>query len=348
MPGCKHCGKEIGTETVCPFCGAAQSEKPQGVATMPAQPPVYSPPPRTAPADVQYTPDQGGFVAKGLGFVIMGLLIVLMLGIGAAGRMFFSPINARNIAMQLFSMLPFAAGFILTCRAAGPDFSLAGLASLGGCVFAVTHSIVLAIIACIVAGAFSGLLIAVLRAPAVITSLMLIPLYVGICLLVTQGMPEPLESSVPPWVLLLVVGLVVFGLGVLYNALTPIGLPAAQRKWTKSLAAFLAYPVAGAMAGVSSILIMYRIQAFAPSFGGWSLVPTLVFIWAVVYSSRALDNRIAPVLYGALGLWLWTALGNALSILSFSPYAQYIVQTIITLPMVIVAVLANPKALREL
>jgi ribose/xylose/arabinose/galactoside ABC-type transport system permease subunit len=57
----------------------------------------------------------------------------------------------------------------------------------------------------------------------------------------------------------------------------------------------------------------------------------------VVYSSRALDNRIAPVLFSLVPAWVWALLSNGLNLLSVNVYTQYIITSAITLVFVVLA-----------
>ena len=57
-----------------------------------------------------------------------------------------------------------------------------------------------------------------------------------------------------------------------------------------------AYVGSAAIAVLAGFFLLLRVGAGMPTIGVNSELPTLL-IFAVVYSSRALDNRIAPVLF---------------------------------------------------
>ena len=278
------------------------------------------------------------------------VLLVMLVLLVAGGGNFFDPLNFRNIFQQTMTLVPMAVGVVLTVRARGLDFSLAFVVTLTGFVWSASGSPVLALFAAVAAGALNGLLIAVLRLPSVMVSLVVSALIRGIALMGTDAMPVMMEITVESHIpLALVLALLALAGGFVYNCFTPLGKPAAQRAQSKGTAfQFLAYPLAALLAGFTGILMVMRMRAFAPTMAGDFYFVPLVLIWAAVSSTKLADNRFVPVLYGAVVIGLYSILSNLFNLLGVDAYIQMLANSLLTLFFLVGAGFARlPAAKRD-
>jgi ribose transport system permease protein len=319
---------------------------------MPTSPPPPQPAPRayeTASA-VPVAPlsaGKGNFLNTGLGFVLIGVLLIAAQAVAFISPMFF---NLQNLGNLFISFIPSAAiGFaaVLSSRAKGPDLSIGSVAGLTSVIVALnavgSGSLITGLLIALIVGAGIGLINGVctvyLRIPAVIITTVtgLLSYFIGI--LITEGQTItpgfPRYDDITGFAFLLL--LVTFAIAFLLILFTRLGQPSYKRDKDARPISFMFAYVGSAVIGVlAGFFLMLRLGAGMPGIGTNSEL-LILFVFAVVYSTRALDNRIAPVLFAMVPAWIWTLLSNGLNLLNVSSFTHYIVTAAITLVFVVLA-----------
>jgi ribose/xylose/arabinose/galactoside ABC-type transport system permease subunit len=387
MKYCTQCGKSLHDDAVfCTSCGAKLETVPAFASPPPAyapppvaptpvipetpiepekvpaafetpamQPPSPLPPIQPIPQAYEAAPTmparkaRGGasFLNTGLGFILIGILLIAAQGLAFISPMFF---NLQNMENLFLSFIPFAAiGFaaVLSSRAMGPDLSIGSVTGLSAVIVALNSAsngslitgLIIALVVGVVIGFVNGVCTVYLRIPAVIVTLItgFIAYFAGI--MITQG--QPIMPGISHYDslagLAFILLLVTFAIAFLLVLFTRLGKPTYKRdKDAQPISFMFAYAGSAAIAVLAGFFLMLRMGAGMPTMGVNSELPTL-FIFAVVYSSRALDNRIAPVLFSLVPAWVWALLSNSLNLLNVNSYTQLIVTSAITLVFVVLA-----------
>lgn len=347
MIRCVVCGRENEAQVAyCPQCGTALGGQP---AVMEAQAATME-----AKPSVMETPRAGSnpFAEKYLALVILGAMLFITLFMGILSPVFFSLQNIRNIFLQTAVLGILAAGVALVSRAKGPDVSLGALMALGAYVAVSQTSLVTgiltAMLVCALAGAVSGALSVFVGIPSILATLFVGAMIQPMLFIASDGqmiLASP-QAQVNPAVftLLWLLALAVCFLLILF---TPLGKPMAQRteKEKKRPLYFASFVIAGAMAGLAGVLMLWRIQTFTPTLGNRYEV-LLLIIWAAVNGSSLFDNRFAPALIATAVAWLYQSMSNSMVILNISPYFQVIMQNIL-LAVMLIPMLLRWKRRRE-
>jgi ribose transport system permease protein len=196
----------------------------------------------------------------------------------------------------------------------------------------------------------NGLFSAYFRVPAVIITIITGALAYSVSLLVSQGSPimgpfPTLEDMPSAAFLLIFLTLIIAFLLVL---LTPLGQPKHKRERTARPVSYMfAYISSSVIAVFAGFFMMLRLGAAVPTLGtGYEI--NILFIFAVVYSSRALDNRIAPVLFSIIPAWILCVLTNVLSLMAYPFYVQSLINGALTLVFGILAFICRNEKQTEM
>ena len=347
MTYCSKCGKPLqqSDANFCTSCGVRLAPAPAYAPPPPAYaPPVYTPPP-PAPAPPMAA-DRATFRNTGLGFVLIGILLVAALGLAFFSPMFFSIGNLENLfwSFVTYAIIGFAA--VLSSRAKGPDLSVGYVAGLTSVIVALNAAdsgslltgLVIALVVGAAVGFVNGVCSVYLRISAVIVTLItgFFAYFTG--MLISQGYPITpgfSRDNITGIAFLLLI--VTFAVAFLLVLFTRLGQPSFKRDKEARLISFIfAYVGSAVIAVLAGLFLTLRLGVGMPTIGTHKELPIL-FIFAVVYSSRALDNRIAPVLFSLVPAWVWALLSNGLALLSVDVYTQNLITAAITLVFMVLA-----------
>jgi ribose/xylose/arabinose/galactoside ABC-type transport system permease subunit len=304
--------------------------------------------PQTESGAPQISPkNRWTFVENIPGLIAVSLMLLSVLALGASSLSFYSATNFRSIFLQFIPMLPLVIGFTLTCRAAGPDFSLLGIFSLGAYLYAVTNSILIALISAVALGALTAAVVVLLRGPAIIVSIVIGHIIISLTSFVRNPIRVEMRGSPLIQTLSIVIGLLCFLGGGAYIAFTRLGIPLTRRPKDGGggkLILFLAYPMASCMAALTGIFVVTRMGDYYPSLGGWYYLPTALLIWCAVHASRLFDNRWMPVLCATVVFFMSNMLSNAMMMLGITPQINNILGSLFIILLLIAAILAHRKS----
>lgn len=382
MKYCTQCGKALPDDTAfCISCGAQVSAAPAEPDVTPPQPEPYSPPvsayePPIAPAyeappapayeaplapayeapyiapPARRSKSGATFRNTGLGFILIGVVLIVAQGMGMASPSFLTAVNIRVLFTQFFMTASVGFAIVLSARAKGPDLSIGAVLGLSATIIAsltlsagsVYTGLLVALIASAVIGLINGVCAVYMRVPAVIITIVTGVVASGVSLLITQGFPIMVQfpASLPETaegflgIALILLGLS-FAIAFLLVLFTRLGQPTYKRDKTARPVSFMfAYVASAVIAALAGFIILLRLHAAQPYIGsGYEM--DILFIFAVIYSSRALDNRIAPVLFSMVPAWAWCVLSNALLLLEVPIYVQTLVTGGLTLIFVVLA-----------
>lgn len=349
MAYCTQCGKALPDDSVfCSSCGVR--------VTSAAAPPLSDPPPSyTAAYNVPQPSRQSSgvrFLNTGLGFVLPAVLFIITLLIGSLTPNFFLVQNLSNVFLQYVTLAAIAFACVLCIRAKGPDLSLGAVMGLSGVIAALVMQsggswlagLLMAVAAAAVIGAVNGTVNALIRIRSVVLTILIsaaVTLAVSfgvrrIAFALTAGVPIqaglPHISPALPAVILLLITLI---LAFFLNFGTNLGLPVYQSKRSVGLC-IAAYTASSVIAALAGFYLLLRIQVAVPTIGmGHEMY--ILFVFACLISSRALDNRVAPVVYAMLPALIWCLLTNVLNLLAFPFYTQNLVFDGITLASLAIA-----------
>lgn len=320
------------------------------------KPPEESPARKPAATKVQKTKPKKAytFLNTGLGLMITGALLLAAVCAGLFTPGFFSLQSLENLLRPfgVFALAAIAAA--VSTRAKGPDLSIGaviGTASVVAALF-VSHGVALsyatgytlAIFAAF--GLINGMLTAYLKIPALILTFITGLIARAIVLLITNGqmvfaspyLPQALDHT-----LILIFVAAAFVTAFLLVAITRLGVPTYKREGTGgSMSSMLAYTASAVLSAMAGILLLMRLRL------GSAVMGTnddffVIFVYAVLISSRALDNRFAPVLFSLVPAALWTLQSSLLPLFYFNTYAQTIIGVGLSLAMLVLAYVCRFK-----
>ncbi len=340
MMYCTQCGKELPENTAfCTACGArmmpAVGASPTHTpAFIPPQAPAYIEPASYAPVPL---PMKSGltFRNSGLGLVLIGILLIVVHIIAFSLPMFANINNIINIFRQFAVLAAIGFAVVLSMRAKGPDLSIGSVmglsailtASFGLSTGSIWAGLLIALIITAFIGLVNGVFSVYFRVPAVIITIITGALSYSIGLLITEGSPImgpfPTLNDIPAAGLLLL--FITFIIAFLLVLLTPLGLPKHRRdKSARPLSFIFGYVASSVIAAFAGLFMVLRLSAAMPTLGaGYEVY--ILFIFAVVYSIRAFDNGVAPVLFSIVPAWILCVLTNVLSLMSFPFYVQSLI-----------------------
>ena len=288
------------------------------------------------------------FLNTGLGLVATG---VLLLAAGCAGLFipnFYSLQSLENLLPQfgVFALAAIAAA--VSVRAKGLDLSIGaviGTASVVAALFVsqgfmLSYAIgyTLAIFAAF--GLINGMLTAYLKVPAVILTFVTGLIARAIVLLITNGQmvfASPYLPTALDHTLILSFVSAALVCAFVLVAVTQLGTPTHKRKGALGgVSGMLAYMASAVFAAMAGILLLLRLR-LGSAVMGTNDEFFIILVYAVLASSRALDNRIAPVLFSLVPAVIWTLQSALLPQFYFNTYAQTIFGIGVSLVMLILA-----------
>ena len=229
MEYCVKCGTSLPENMAfCVACGTR-------VAPLPASP--FITPVRTEKS-------ANTFLNTGLGFVLMGALLLLIIGTGLFLSNFYDSRNLINVFRQfaVFASISFSAA--LTVRAKGPDLSIGSVVGLSAVLIAwfsvmtgsVYTRLIIALIISSIIGLINGVCAVYLRVPAIVISIVTGSIATGIGYLLSNG--QPIMGSFTDFAVLTVGGVplgalillcITFIPAFLLVLLTRLGIPTYKR-----------------------------------------------------------------------------------------------------------------------
>lgn len=304
---CQNCGKKLAdNEAVCQQCGCPAKQNAEiefaGSVSNTMQP--------------AYKERKS---LNGLLVNVLQLLIIMIVG-AIISNQFLSPQNMGNVFVQFAALAPLAISVLITYTHKGPDLSVAAIACLAGCVFAVmngsTAGVLLALCLGCAFGALNGLFVSILRLPGLIVTIVSAALIRGIAYLVTEGSPIELMAennmrtglAVPAVVVLAIA----VGTGLIY-----LFFSAKTGNGQTKLKPFLAYVISGGLGVACGIFTTLRMNAGIPTaLQGMEIF--IIFVAAMVYSTPGLKGNPLQALVAVLPVFVWCALNNYFTLIGLN------------------------------
>jgi len=332
MTDCTHCGSELPEDAFfCTACGAAVLHASVAGATAPENAPPSSHIPSPLPTNNGLT-----FRNSGIGLVLTGMLLIAVhIFAFSSSPMFAHFTNIVNLFRQFAVASAIGFAVVLSMRAKGPDLSVGSvmglsaviISSIGLSTGSVWIGLLVALVVSAVIGLINGVFSVYFRVPAVIITIITGALAYSISLLLSQGKyitgSYPSLEDVPAASLLLII--ITFIIAFLLVLLTPLGLPKHKREKNLRPVSFMFAYVASAINAVfAGFFLVLRLHGAQAGLGtGYEV--NVLFIFAVVYSSRVLDNRVAPVIFSVIPAWILCVLTNTIMLLSYPMYVQSLI-----------------------
>ena len=353
MTYCTQCGKPLqqADANFCNSCGARLTPAPAYASPQPAYaPPAYAPPP-SAPA-APLTTERANFRNTGMGFLLPAALLIIVLLTGMVNPLFLVDVNLGNILMQwaVYAAIAFAA--VLPARANGPDLSIGSVIGLSAVIIGQVvqagetwlSGLLLALLAAAIVGTVNGVINAVVRVRSILLTVLISAAVTGavsfivrrIALGLTDGYPVMTDiPGISPGLAAFILLLISFALAFCLNIGTRLGSPVYKTSRSIGLC-IAAYAVSAVVAALAGIYFVIRVRAVIPTIGS-GYEAFILFVFACVISSRALDNRFAPVLYALLPALSWAVLQNVLILNMIGLPYQIIAEWILAAAMLLIA-----------
>ncbi|MBT3318513.1 MAG: zinc-ribbon domain-containing protein [Clostridia bacterium] len=353
--------------------------KPQSEAA--PVPPIYAPAEYTpgsdtpfpdAPAQAQTvgyrneTPPQkttNVFVGGVLGLVVFAALFCVVIIVGLFSRNFLSPTNLSNVFTQFLMFGALACGVAMTSRAKGPDLSMGAVFALTGVIIASIGGswiigVAIALLVCASIGAINGVLIVFLRIPSLVATVVIAAILRGVVYVITNGREIMIGSELKTLARIEVAGLqivplaifaVAFVAALLVILFSRLGKPLSKRevKDNRSASYFVAYLLSSIIAFLVGVYFMSRLGAAVP-IAGIRYEIFILLCFAVITSSRFLDNRGIPAVFAAAVALFYVLLSNVFMIIGISPHWLAIAYACIALAFVIISYIARKDSLKGL
>lgn len=280
------------------------------------------------------------FLNTGLGLILIFALLSTVAILGAATPMFFDYMNLMNVIKQCGIYALVAMAVVLSMRAKGIDLSIGPMMGMSAAIIAqsmlmgspLLNGVLLAAAAALILGLINGFAASFLKAPAVIVTLVSGIVVSGVSMALTQGQilavsfsgrVQAYAGESPVGVLALLGAVFVFT--YLYNLLSRIGRPMFERKKQRLLISnIFAYVASAGIAAAAGFVLLVRLQTAMPALGmGYEAY--IVFVFALLMASRALDNRYVPVLIALVPAVIWGVLTNIFALWGVITYYQPVV-----------------------
>ncbi len=256
------------------------------------------------------------FQNTGLGLVVAALLLAA----SAAGFYFSAGFNLpiMHKVLDVFGVYALVAfSVVLTMRAKGPDLSAGAVVSASAVICglllsrfgSVLSAVLLTVLICTVFGLVNGALASFLKLPSVLLTFLTGLTGRAVISMLTAGAlaRKPAPVVILPYGTLILIGAVLLP-AFLIVLLSPLGIPR-YKKETKSARSIvmLVYMLSALFASLAGILLlMSEKMGDAGLAGSLNSEFFIVFVFAMLVSSRALDNRLAPVLFALVPALIWT------------------------------------------
>ncbi len=351
MAYCTRCGKKLFEGSVfCYSCGAKAA---------PATLPPYSPP-NNRPVYREPQPPRKSsgatFLNTGLGFVLIGVLLIAVQVLFFSTPMAISQGNIRNVFLHFALLVSLAFGSVLAVRAKGPDLSIGAVTALSGIIISLVVQsggswfvgLLLAIVAAAAIGAVNGLINALMPVQSAGLSVFISAVVTFVASFVVRQLAGALSGGsrtavdlpamelVLPFMILLLVS---FILAFFLNFGTKLGTPVYSNKRPVGLC-IGAYITSAVIAALVGFCFLIRLRVASPTMGsGYEIY--ILFVFACIMSSRALDNRAAPVLFALMPAVIWSLLNNAFLLQGLPTYSQDIIFIILTVIILAAAFISH-------
>ncbi len=303
------------------------------------------------------------FLNTWLGLILIFTLLGATAILGVVTPMFFEYANLMNVIKQCGIFALIAMAVVLSMRARGIDLSIGPMMGMSAAIIAQTmlmgspllNGVLLAAAAALVLGLINGFAAAFLKIPAVILTLVSGIVVGGVNMALTQGQILAVTFSArvqaygvesPIGVLALLGAVFVFVF--LYNLLSRTGRPMFDRQKERALISYIfAYVASAGIAAAAGFVLLVRLQTAMPTLGtGYEAY--IVFVFALLTSSKTLDNRFAPALIALVPAVIWGVLTNIFGLWGVISYYQPVVYGGLALVFILVAFVCRyEKSLAE-
>jgi ribose/xylose/arabinose/galactoside ABC-type transport system permease subunit len=305
----------------------------------------------------------GVFVGGLLGFIVLVVLVVAVIVTGLFSYNFLAYMNLRNIFMQFLLFGALACGIAMTSRAKGPDLSIGALVALTGVMIAATSGswiigLVLAFLVCTSIGAVNGILIVFLRIPSLIMTIVVTVIVRSVVYIISNGMVLRIDRFVRAFVDLQVGGIRIIPLAIFAGAFvvaffvilfSRLGKPLSKREATdnRSASYFVAYLLSSIIAFFVGTFLVSRLGSASPNVGN-NYEIFIILCFAVITSSRFMDNRGVPVVIAIVTAILYVLLTNVLVLYGLNPHWNQLVVGLIALAFLVISYIARKDSLKGL
>lgn len=320
------------------------------------------------------TPRSWDTLKKGIGRLgtlgsVLLATILLIIVFSILSPYFLTLNNFVNIFRQSAPLAVVAVGITIVIISGGIDLSVASNISLTSIILAILIknmgislpvSIILVFILGILLGLFNGLLITILKIPAIIATLATAMTFSGIAFTITQGysINLPVESAIrylgsgviwliPVSIIIVVIlyfilhlllqntgfGRIIYGLGGNVEAVYLSGI--SVRKYT-----LIIYMVCGFFAALASILLTARVANGHPNNGGGMEMDAIA---AAVLGGTSIYGGVGNIWGTLIGVLTMTIIINGLNLLNINPYIQVIVKGLVLAAAVAVSSFRTAK-----
>lgn len=336
MKQCPSCHQMIDDSLfACPYCGTpcSTSEPRSDISLPPAH---------------KYT-----FVNAGLGFIPVGVFLLIIFVLMAMTPLFSNFNNLRNFFLSAVIFWGYAMGIVLTWRSKGPDLSMVFVMPLGALLVATISmasgswigGFLVALVVCSAIGLLNGFLSTYTPIPAPAITFVIGILISLLCRLIfREGIYLTPFTDLADYIEILatLIFFITFLAAFFLLFFTRLGKPFAQRqRRERHFIYILPYLISGAISALLGLYYFIRLGGMANTILGSGDIWFLLFCGACLYSSKTLDGRILPIVYCLAPVFLWATLNNLLILNNISTYTILIYQILMTLIMVAVALICQ-------
>ena len=303
------------------------------------------------------------FVNTGMGLILALLLVCSAVFLSVITPQFFAYNNLMNAVKQcaLFSLIAIAA--TLTTRAQGLDLSIGPCMAMSSVVIAQTmllggsavSGVLLAASAALLLGLINGFAVVFFKTPAFIVTLASGLVVGGVSTALTQGqmLSAQFTGRIEYFGSTSIVGILallgtVFILGFLYHLLTRIGKPLAERDSTHTTVSYMfAYLASAEIAAAAGFVLLVRFQT-ATSAADLQYTAFIIFVFALLTSSRVLDNKFAPVLFALVPGIVWGLISNVFHLWGVYSFYQPVAYSALALICLMIALLSRHRSKKNI
>lgn len=286
--------------------------------------------------------------------ILLVLTAAIAITTGAINGRFWSIANISSLFQQITVLGLVAAGATILIISGNFDISVDGYVGLAVCIMPMLMNagwspilaVVVGILVCVAASTFNGLMSVWFNAPSFIVSLATLGVFLGISLLLTDGLIQTafgrftglIGASVGPIPAIFMVTLTAYVLVYLLLTKTKLGRRVYAIGNNREVAfrsgiavkrnLLIFFAINGLLVGVASWLLLARVGGGLPSTGTGLAI---MAIGAVVIGGAPITGGSGSVIGTFFGVLLLGVIANSLNILNVSPYIQEIAQGVLIL-----------------
>ncbi len=296
------------------------------------------------------------FKNTGLGLILCFVLLCAAVFIGVITPRFFDDVNIMNMIKQcgLFALIAIAA--VLTSRAGGIDLSIVPCISLSGIIIArtmltggsVMSGVLLSASAALLLGLINGFATVMFKKSALIVTFASGMAVSGINLALTQGQlfGAAFSGRTVYFADTSVIGIIAllgaaFVLAFVFHLLTKTGRPFSEREEkTAPVSYMFAYLASAEIAAAVGFVLLVRTRSAVSSLdiGAFAFV---IFVYALLTSSRLFDNRVMPMLVALTAGIIWGIVSSVFTLWGVYSYYQPIVYSSLALICLLVSFISR-------